>query len=411
MGYTRSIVPILVVVLATSCGVAETTAVGGDLLFISARGGGIAVTEAGAPAPKFSARNSIPSSNWDVVVKAYRRGNTTKLVAFDPPTGAVRWETVVAGRQKVKIVSADGSLAVSGPTGGSGYLGGRTRTTFTVAGSGRIEPRRYDLEGNFEPEAFSTDGRSLFVVSYLPPRKPTNYQVRRLDLENGEVTGVYTPDAHLQRAMGGTARIQAASPDGTRLYTLYTVKADADSEARAFVHVLSLDELWAHCIELPEGFDSSDDDTGAITVSRDGKHAYLADSNTEAIVEIDTETLEVSRIGSVDLDVGSGTHLAESADTTLYAASGVDVVAVDLDTFEERESWQMFSTVAGLQVGTNPRQLFVGVRDRIIVLDVETGLRLDSIDPAGIKTIRRFGRVMPPITHEQQEEENLTCAC
>lgn len=409
MARWRNLILILVMALGVSgCGSPEEPSTASDILYLSTPDGGVTVLGSGAAAPTFSGRNATPSSNWTTVVKSYWRGNTTKLVAFDPASGVHRWETVVGDAQRVKIVSVDGSLVVTGPINERGYLRGRARTTVTVSGSAHPEPRRYELAGNFEPEAFSTDGQSLFVVSYLPARKPTNYQVRRLDLQSGEVTGVYTPDADLQRAMGGTARIQAASPDGARLYTLYTVAGDKDSEARAFVHVLSLDELWAHCIELPNGFESSDQGTAAIMVSSDGKHAYLADSNTEALVEIDTMTLEVSRTSTVDLDTSGGVYLTDSPEGTLYAASGVDVIAIDLDTFEGSDSWQMFSTIAGLQIGHDPKELFIGVKDRIIVLDIETGLRLDSIDPVGVRRIAGFGPVMPAIA---QEEEYFTCAC
>lgn len=394
--------------VVASCGSPQPPAVGDDFLFISARGGGVAVIKPGTSTPSFWGRNSIPSSNWETVVKSYRRGNTTKLVASDPVTGVHRWETVVGDSQRLKIVSGDGSLVATSPASERGHLYGRSNTTLTVAGGRQLEPRRYDLEGNFEPEAFSTDGRSLFVVSYLPPRRPRNYQVRRLDLDTGEVTGVYTPDAHLQQSMGGTARIQAASPDGSRLYTLYTLKGDKNTDARAFVHVLSLDEQWAHCIELPSGFESSDLSTAAITVSMDGKKVYLADSHTEALVEIDTNALQVSRTGTVDLDIADRTYLVHSSDATLYAASGFDVVDIDLRNFEERGSWQMSSTITGLQVGSDPGELFIGIEDRVIVLDVETGLRLDSIDPAGVGKIGQLGQATLPIA---EEEEAFTCAC
>ncbi|MCA1728979.1 MAG: hypothetical protein LC751_06105 [Actinobacteria bacterium] len=399
---------VLAMVSLISCGSPDADLSGGDVLFLSARGGGLTVIEQGADVPTYSDRNSTPSSNWATIVRSQWQSNTTKLIASDPSTGVHRWETVVGGLQQVKIVSADGTLVATSPRTQRYYLRGRIRTSITVTGSARLEPKRYELEGNFEPEAFSTDRHSLFLVSYLPARHPVNYQVRRLDLITGEVEGVYTPDAHLQQAMGGTARIQAASPDGTRLYTLYTVQGDKNTEPRAFLHVLSLDELWAHCIELPDGFASSDQDTAAVSVSRDGKHVYIADSNSEALVEIDADQLTVSRTGTVDLEVARGTYLADSSEGTLYAASGVDVVAIDLETFQQQDTWQMFSNVTGLQVGTDPNELYVGVDSRIIVLDVTTGARLDEIDPVGVRRIGGLGQVMPPIP---QEQEYITCAC
>lgn len=410
MTYVRVSVLISSCILVfSSCGTAAAPQTfGEDLLYISSRGGGLAVIGSDAASPTFSGHNSTPSNDWETVVQNEWMDRKTRLIASSTGSGARRWEMVIEDLQRVKIVSGDGTLVATGPVSERPYLKGRRVTTLTVAGSGRTEPERFELQGNYEPEAFSTDGNSLFVVSYLPARKPTSYQVRRLDLTTGKVEGVYTPDAHLQQAMGGTARIQAASPDGSRLYTLYTVEGNKDAEARAFVHVLDLDELWAHCIELPTGFEKSDRDSGAITVAEDGKRVYLADATTEALAEIDAHKLVVSRTGTVDLDLGSGTYLAEAAGSTLYAASGGDVIAIDLSKFEERASWMMFASIAGLQVGVDPKELFVGVDDRIIVLDVETGTRLDSIDPQGIRKIGSFGQVAPPIP---AEEDYFTCAC
>jgi hypothetical protein len=394
--------------VVAGCGTPGTVAAAEDLLFISAAGR-VAVVEPGAAAPTFRGRNATPSSSWSTVVQTFLQGNTTKLVAVDPATGDQQWESVVGDTQRVQIVSADGTLAALSPVDEPPALQGRDHTRIVIAGSGSPEPRAYDLEGNYIPEAFSTDGKSLFVISYVPPLKPTNYQVRRLDLVSGEVTGVYTPDAHLQQSMGGTARIQAASPDGTRLYTLYTLAGDGDSPPRAFVHVLSLDELWAHCIELPEGFETSDESSAAITVSPDGAHAYLADSVSEALVEIDTKELTVSRTGTVDLDP-SATHLL-ATDRTLYAASGTDIVAIDLGSFTEVNAWTMgFADITGLQIGADPNHLFVAIKDHIVVLDVTTGVRVDSIDPEGVQAIDGLGPVMPPPAQEG-EKGDITCAC
>ena len=49
-------------------------------------------------------------------------------------------------------------------------------------GPAQPEPRRYMLAGNFEPEAFSLDGRALFVIEFSPPLAPYRYRVRSLDL-------------------------------------------------------------------------------------------------------------------------------------------------------------------------------------------------------------------------------------
>src|SRR5207244_13219195 len=115
---------------------------------------------------------------------------------------------------------------------------GRAATDLVIARADGSPPRQYSLPGNLSPEAFSSDTDALFVIQYSPPMAPDRYRVRRLDLATGTIGDVASPDADLQADMRGTAQVQSFSPDGNRLYTLYT--RIEGSRRRAFVHVLSL---------------------------------------------------------------------------------------------------------------------------------------------------------------------------
>ncbi len=384
-----------------------------DLLFLrSAKG--VAIVEAGAPSPTFQDAAGVPSRDWSTVVRTipYRGSyqGTTGVIAVDPSSGTERWERTLAGNLEPKVVSDDGNLVALGPVAERYYRDGRSRTMLVIAGDLLTEPQTIKLDGNYEPEAFSTDGRSLFVISYLPARAPTRYQVRRLDLGTGRVEGVYTPDADLQRAMGGTARIQAASPDGRRLYTLYTVGSAKEGTRYAFIHVLSLDELWAHCIDLPPEFATSAESATALTVSPDGTRLYVANAKAGALAEVDTEALEVTRSTTIGLGSDGDSYGAHDQNSMLYFSSGRELIAVDASSLTEKRSWLMDENVRGLQTATDASRIYVGQKDRIDILDAEGGERLDSVNPPGVKRIDQFG----PVTKAEDRvgvRMDFTCAC
>ena len=181
-----------------------------------------------------------------------------------------------------------------------------------------------------------------------------------------------------------------------------------DGTCYAFVHCLSLDELWAHCIDLPPEFAPSAESATALTVSPDGKHLYVANAKTGALAEIDTEALEVTRTGSVDLGPGGVTFGVHDSNSTLYFGSGTRVIAIDAVALTVRRSWAMAERIRGLQTTTDATKVYVGLRDRVEVLDAGTGKRLESIDPPGVKRIDQFGPVMRP---EDAPRKDFACAC
>src|SRR5918996_5499252 len=399
-----------VAVLLGACGEPGSLETSTDLLFIQTAGD-VAVVEPGASTPAFRG-GAVPSSDWSTVVRSEPDGTSTEIVALDPSTGQERWDTTLPGNLRAKVVSNEGDLVALGPVRERHHRLGRSSTTLVIVGSDVAEPRTITLDGNYEPEAFSTDGQSLFVIKYSPAWAPTSYQVRRLDLDTQHVEGVYTPDAHLQRAMGGTARIQTASPDGRRLYTLYTLVGEG-GRRYAFIHVLSLDQLWAHCIDLPGEFATPPEAATALTVSPDGTRLYVANHAEAAVAQIDTSKLEIDRTQSINFGFGGGrAHAAHDAGSTLYLASGRRVALVDTSSLTERRSWLMKEKIRGLQVAGDGRRLYVAFRDRVAILRAATGEGIETIDPPGIRRIDRFGPTMPTLDDADPSlDKNITCAC
>ena len=382
--------------VAAACGAGSQVAAGSDVLYLRA-GSGVAVVDTATKKPPFRDRDAVPSGDWSTVVTAVRQGRTTEIVATDPVSRVDRWRDVIGGNLVVNIVSHDGGLVALSPARERYYRYGRAETTLVVAGRGLDEERRLTVAGNFEPEAFSADGRSLFVISYLPARSPSKYQVRRLDLATGKVEGVFTPDADLQRAMGGTARIQTVSEDGSRLYTLYTVKDGG--EQTAFVHVLDMDGLWAHCIDLPDGFAEDAESSTALAVSPDGAMLYVVNVESGAVAEVDTETMLVDRTETFDLDTRGRASAAVDSKGTLYVTSGPSVVAIDTASFTEVDRWAITDGVTGLQIGDDGGDVYVGLEDRVATLNVNDGTT-EIVETPGIRRISSLGPVIEPIDEE-----------
>ncbi len=379
-----------------------------DVLFLRAAGG-ITLVRDLPQGEAASLRRAVPSTDWTAVVQASRNGSRTRVVAVDSPTGAQLWSREVPGRLEVKVASQHGRLvALGSPRDGSiGYPVGRSTTTLVLVGPDMPEPRTIILDGNFQPEAFSTDGQSLFVVEYLPAENPRRYQVRRLDIPTEQVVGVYSVDAHLQQAMQGTARIQASSRDGRRLYTLYTL--DVGGSQHAFIHVLSLDELWAHCIDLPPEFGMARERDIALSVAPDGHRLYVADAATGMVADVDTQGLTVARTTQAELGSDGGTtHAATGPDGTVYLSKGARFVSLDGATLAPTGSWDMGQRISGLQTAHDGGRVYVGLQDEVVIVDTQTGDTVGSIDPEDIGTIDQLGES----THVLNEvRQTFECAC
>lgn len=324
----------------------------------------------------FALENAVASPDGRRLVQSVAEGPSTRVVERDPETGEELAATILDVGLEVRAVSGAG-LVVLGPVRAVGpdpYLPeGRTQTGIVTLDLATRDVRSYDLDHNVEPEALATDGSGVFVISYLPPAAPTSYQVRRLDLATGEVGDVYSIDHELQEAMGGTARVQRWDPSGRRLYTLYTVDDPHARPERAFVHVLDLEEQWAHCVDLPLGFAGEREDAATLALSPDGRRLYAADLSVGQVAEIDTEQVAFLRAG----DLGPVNDAAAATSTVLpdgrlLVGDGAQVIGVDPATLARLTTWYLGGTVAALDTSAEGAPLAV-LQDRLLVLNGDSG--------------------------------------
>ena len=230
----------------------------------------------------------------------------------------------------------------------------RSRTPIVVADpTGATETRTYDLRGNFEPEAFSTDDRQLFMIQHLPAETPTVYRVTVLNLRTGRVVPVFGPFKGPAERMPGIRLQQVLSPNADQLYTLYSSARPGYAPHHApvpngatvsFVHVLSLQDGWAHCVGLPEELWDRPASEQAMATSPNGRLLYIADPTLGLVTVMDTASLEI-RTYPVDLSVSGvrRTSAVVSGDgSALFVATageGGGVTRIDTETFEVVRTW------------------------------------------------------------------------
>src|SRR5262245_43665949 len=148
-----------------------------QLYFTSGRGVTAINSQTGAEA--FTADGAVASGDWRRLVSASTDGEgSTVLRTVDGFDGDPLGDVSLTGTLDVRVVSFRGDLVALSPDPRAvhGRQPGRASTKLVVASpTGLVPTRTYDVAANIEPEAFSTDGRTLFVVQYLPPMNPDGY--------------------------------------------------------------------------------------------------------------------------------------------------------------------------------------------------------------------------------------------
>ena len=343
---------------------------------------------------------------WSTVFSTTYSAGSTILEARQSATGDVVSSVPIHGALSVRVASQDGSrvaLMRPLPAGATPWVPEPRASTLVVVAdlTGRSEPMRFQLKGNFEPEAFSTDATKLYLISYVPPRAPVAYRVTQLDLASGKVSPV-TAGKGVAETMTGTRLEQLAPPGGTFLFTLYTTQPAGYAEVRAgegrpvaFVHTLNLDEGWAHCIGLPKELWGGDPADQAMSVSPDGGSLYVVDTARDviAVVSVDLDTWGEMRTETFDFgpaDAGE-TQAAVAPDGTLFVTRDSEVVEISTATFERVGQWTTEDSV--LAMGFGEDELFLLEPGSIEVVDHLTDRRVRAIASPAVEDVAYVGLI------------------
>jgi YVTN family beta-propeller protein len=148
-------------------------------------------------------------------------------------------------------------------------------------------------------------------------------------------------------------------------------------------------------------------------VSPDGRRLYVANHAEASVAQIDTSNLQVVRTATINFGFGGGAaYAAHDSESGLYLAGGRRVVLVDATELTQITSWLMKDRIGGIQVTGDRARLYVALGHRVAILSPETGERLESLDPPGVRKIVRLGPHMPSVDDTDPVEHGpLTCAC
>jgi hypothetical protein len=373
-------------------------------LLLTAAGGVVGVPLDGTGSTQWS--GAVASADRSTVVVTRPSAERTLVHAVHPGTGEVVWNASAPGAAVPAAVSADGSLVALAPSTDSSA--GRTTTAITIAGA--HGQRELTVQGNVEPEAFTTDGRGLVVVDYLPPEAPTEYTIKMLDVRTGKVSAVRDVDGDARAPMRGTARTSVMSRDGTRLYTYYAAPGTTVVHGErypAFVHVLDLQGKWAHCVGLPAPFGGA---PVGIGIDATGEQVVVADAQSGAVAEIDTARIALARVRTVDAanaPPGLAPVVTVARDRVAMAA-GRTVRTFARDTLSAQRSWRAGTPVRGMRLDGDGRTLWVATDGRVTALDA-VGLRVRrAVDVPGAYDVTSADPATRPLTGTRDE---YNCAC
>ena len=385
-----------------------------DLVVVGTAGGLTALDSADGRLV-YQASNAVATPDWSRLVVNSPNGDRGSLGVLDGRTGAREAPVDVPGGLTTMVISTDGrrvALAPANPVGTAAWRpASRERTRIVVADpSGAVEPRSFDLSGNYEPDAFASDNQHLFVLEYQPPLAPDRYMVRQLDLKTGVVSGVgsRSKEALPEENMRGTRRMHVLSPDHQTLYTLYTHQPDhlhsrdlarglrvSSGDVHAFVHVLSLSQGWAYCLDLPQPFGIGPAAAHALALSPDGNALYVSDRSSGMVARVDTNQLFVRSTANVGADPNPASGLAAAQvgpDGSLFISGGSEILVVEPKTLSVVRHVPAPGATSGLGVSADGQRLFVTTVDSVVAIDTFTGAKLGRFAAPGSERIEYVGQ-------------------
>ncbi len=305
-----------------------------------------------------------PSSAWNHLYSV----SGTELIDTDPRTGtklhalplaqAYRLpQATISGlpgglSQNGKWLVLEAQSSVSPPT--ASHL-------LVVDTSFASTPMSVNLNGWFQFDAISNDGRRLFLIEYLSggDYRVRVYTISARQLEPNVVVDKSSPS----ESMTGVRLMGVPSVEGQWLFSVY-----ARQYAGAFIHVLNLDGSFAYCIDLPGSGYSADPRAfdWSLALSPTGSTLYATNTAMGTAARIETSDPSDATMTDIGTPTSSSRSLIQDVQAkelaanaalvspdgkTLVAGGPTGVVWVDTATMKVRrhalETWSIWSVALG----------------------------------------------------------------
>ncbi|HKZ69465.1 MAG TPA: hypothetical protein VJ020_05260, partial [Anaerolineales bacterium] len=295
----------------------------------------------------------------------------TTLSVFVPNTGRLASRFALAGQWALGGISPSGRwLALAR------IVSDTEKEMWTQANEWRTDLQIVDsltgaalhtlaLDGNFEVETLSADGKSLFLVEHLPAVNPDHYVIRLYDLSNETLVADPLRSKGADEVMAGYAWEGLASPDGKWLLTLYL----STQRNVAFVHTLNLIDKFPVCIDLPsDGGEFDELKYYTLSLAPDGQTAYAANAVMGVVAEINLNDLTLKQAvpfavntpaTGFDPKIQTARGLLSPEGGIFYFTSGQNVWAYDTQANTVRGPFDFEGQIAGLGLSGDGKRLFV----------------------------------------------------
>ncbi len=350
----RLIVVASAVLIVTACGRVPggQTPAGDYKLYEAAATGGsqqLSVIDSRSHSVDFNMPLGTPSPDWTHMYTL----KGALLVDLDPQTGAALRTLRLPGYYQLPpadYAGVPGGLSQDGRwlVLESNSVPGGTRLLL-VDTSYAKPPQQIGLNGDFTFDAVSNDGNRIFLIEHVAN---THYFVRRFDVGMGQLDPTVIIDkSDGSAAMAGLRLSGVASPDGSRLYSVYIRQNQS-----AFIHALNLDGSGlAFCVDLPgSGYVAdSNEFHWSLAQSQDGGHLYAANGATGIVADLTTDQNSppvITRIASIGGGGGSergGSAVLSPDGRTLVIAGSTGLVWVDTPSLhaDDRQlgDWRVWS--------------------------------------------------------------------
>lgn len=311
------------------------------------------------------------------------------------------WRLPTIGHDAIPAgLSADGStLVLVEARAASASAEAPTKARFAVL---RVTPlerphRIVELPGDFEYDAISPDGATLYVVEHLAAKPGGRYQVRAVDVASGTLRNDVVADKrNISEPMAGWPLAQLRRPDGG-VFTLYR------GAEHPFIHALDTAQGTAVCIDLPAtgGGDPEAARDWGLAPTPDGTAIFAVNATLGLALEVDPAQLGIRRSVSVEPLAAGGIALAkfghlESGPVgrrvvvgpdglALYAAGAGGILAIATADLTVTGRFLEGQGVAALGLTADGGTLYALLHDagRIVRLDAATGKVLGQVPGDG----------------------------
>ncbi|GIH10502.1 hypothetical protein Rhe02_85690 [Rhizocola hellebori] len=325
------------------------------------------------------------------------------LVVRDCATARVSTKATLPGLWTPRAASHDQVALLAGSHAAADIYRPEPRvsTSLLVMRDGK-ERKRFELDGNLEPEAFSSDGERLYLLDYLPPKAPDVYRVRVLNILTGQVDPLSTRTKTVvptsaEEVMRGRGRHAVYDSRQGILFTLYTHLGDHQHtgellgvrpgapNVHAFIHSLHLQDGWAFCIDLPAPFGTGAAEGHTIAMSESGFELYAISAEHGTVAVIDPSTLAITQTRTFSPAAGTAYALGLAEDRLLVGA-GRQLKILHGRERDRKDEWALDFDLRGLALGS---RLWAGRDGGVSALDLEKRQEIDRAEIPALTALRQ----------------------